>query len=36
MAITPIVEKEVASFTKEKAKRKASQVKQNKAKRASK
>lgn len=36
MAITPIVEKEVANFTKEKAKRKASQVKQNKAKRASK
>lgn len=36
MAITPVVEKEVANFTKEKAKRKASQVKQNKAKRASK
>jgi hypothetical protein len=32
-AITPIIEKEVANITKEKAKRKAAQVKQNKAKR---
>ena len=35
-AITPIIEKEVAAFTKERAKRKASQIKQNKAKRKSK
>lgn len=35
-AITPVVEKEVSTFIKEKAKRKASQVKHNKAKRANK
>lgn len=36
MAITPLIEKEVALFTKEKAKRKAAQVKQNKTKRTNK
>ena len=35
-AITPIIEKEVAAYTKEKAKRQAAKVKQNKAKRSKK